>query len=208
VKAYKTIGSPGYPTDEKEIRRRVAEDFKRSNYPAGFSRQMAAALVNGDRRAALKRIKAPTVVIHGADDPLVPIEAGRDTAANIAGAELIEIPGMGHDLPAALYSRIVDAIESVAKRAPRRCVVGDAEVAAKRLQYPQVGNIFISRGWAEGHANFSKLDPLGFIGHFDRLRIACVHRDADKRSIPGPPQRTPNPLRTDVGANTECNKLP
>ena len=116
VKAFKTIGSPGYP-DEKEIRRRVAEDFKRSNYPAGFSRQMAAAMVNGDRRAALKRIKAPTVVIHGADDPLVPIEAGRDTAANIGGAELIEIPGMGHDLPAALYSRIADAIESVAKRA-------------------------------------------------------------------------------------------
>jgi pimeloyl-ACP methyl ester carboxylesterase len=117
VKASKTIGSPGYPSDEKEIRRRVAEDFKRSNYPAGFSRQAAAALVNGDRRAALKRIKAPTVVIHGADDPLVPIEGGRDTAANIAGAELIEIPGMGHDLPAALYSKIVDAIESVAKRA-------------------------------------------------------------------------------------------
>ncbi|MGA7872043.1 MAG: hypothetical protein WCA22_14245 [Candidatus Binatus sp.] len=47
----------------------------------------------------------------------MPIEGGRDTAANIAGAELIEIPGMGHDLPAALYSRVVDAIESVAKRA-------------------------------------------------------------------------------------------
>jgi pimeloyl-ACP methyl ester carboxylesterase len=116
VKASKTVGSPGYPTDEKEIRRRVVEDFKRSNYPAGFSRQAAAALVNGDRRAVLKRIKAPTVVIHGAADPLVPIEGGRDTAANIAGAEMIEIPGMGHDLPAALYSTIVDAIESVAKR--------------------------------------------------------------------------------------------
>ncbi|MGA7872042.1 MAG: hypothetical protein WCA22_14240 [Candidatus Binatus sp.] len=63
MKAYKTIGSPGYPTDEREIRRRVTEDFKRSNYPAGFSRQAAAALANGDRRAALKRIKAPTVVI-------------------------------------------------------------------------------------------------------------------------------------------------
>ncbi len=75
----------------------------------------------GDHRAALKRIKAPTVVIHGADDPLVPVEAGRYTAANIAGAEMIEIPGMGHDLPAALYSGIVDAIESVAKRAcPRQ----------------------------------------------------------------------------------------
>jgi len=78
---------------------------------------MAAALVNGDRRVALKRIKAQTVVIHGADHPLVPIEAGRDTAANIAGAELIEIAGMGHDLPAALYSRIVDAIESALRRA-------------------------------------------------------------------------------------------
>jgi len=78
---------------------------------------MAASLVNGDRLAGLKRIKVPTVVIHGADDPLVPIEAGRDTAANIAGAELVEILGTGHDLPAALFSRIVDAIESVAKRA-------------------------------------------------------------------------------------------
>ena len=77
----------------------MAKDFKRSNYPAGFSRQMTEALINGDRHAALKRIKAPTVVIHGADDPLVPIEAGRDTAANSAGAELVGIPGMGHDLP-------------------------------------------------------------------------------------------------------------
>jgi hypothetical protein len=57
---------------------------------------------------------------------LVSLEGGRDTAANIAGAELIEIPSTGHDLLAALYSRIVDAIESVAKRA-RRCVVGDAK---------------------------------------------------------------------------------
>ncbi len=117
VRVYKAMGSPAYPTDEKEIRRRVTEDFKRSNYPAGFSRQAAAVMVTGDRRAALKRIKAPTVVIHGADDPLVPVEGGRDTAANIAGAELIEIPGMGHHLPAPLYSRIADAIESVAERA-------------------------------------------------------------------------------------------
>ena len=111
----------------------VALEHARSvaNYPAGFSRQMAAALVNSDRRAALKRIKAPTVVIHGADDPFVPIEAGRDTAANIAGAELIEIPGMGQDLPAALYSRIADAIESVAKCA-RRCHASERTSGALR----------------------------------------------------------------------------
>jgi hypothetical protein len=73
----------------------------------------------GARKLGLRHRPSPLFVAdeHGADDPLVPIEAGRDTAANIAGAELIEIPGMGHDLPAALYSRIVDAIESVAKRA-------------------------------------------------------------------------------------------
>ena len=74
MKAYRTIGSTGFPFDEKEVRRRVTEDFKRSNYPAGFSRQMAAVMATGDRRPALKRIKAPTIVIHGADDPLVPVE--------------------------------------------------------------------------------------------------------------------------------------
>ncbi len=117
VKAARTIGSPGYPTDEKELRERIRGELDRCNYPEGFSRQMAAALAGGDRRAALRRITAPTVVVHGLDDPLVPVEGGRDTAANIPGAELIEIAGMGHDLPAALYSRIADAIELAAQRA-------------------------------------------------------------------------------------------
>jgi pimeloyl-ACP methyl ester carboxylesterase len=117
VKAARTIGSPSYPTDEKELRERIRADFDRCNYPEGFSRQMAAVLADGDRRAALRRITAPTVVVHGLDDPLVPVEGGRDTAANIPGANLIEIAGMGHDLPAALYSRIADAIELAAQRA-------------------------------------------------------------------------------------------
>jgi pimeloyl-ACP methyl ester carboxylesterase len=117
VKAARVIGSPAYPADETALRARVRRDVERSNYPAGFARQMAAIYANGDRRAKLASITAPTVVIHGAADPLVPIEGGRDTAASIKGAELIEIEGMGHDLPLALVDRIADAVAAVAKRA-------------------------------------------------------------------------------------------
>lgn len=117
VKAARVIGSPAYPADEAALRARVRRDVERSNYPAGFARQMAAIYASGDRRAKLASITAPTVVIHGAADPLVPVEGGRDTAASIKGAELVEIEGMGHDLPPALVDRIADAIAAVAKRA-------------------------------------------------------------------------------------------
>jgi pimeloyl-ACP methyl ester carboxylesterase len=117
VKAQQTIGSPGYPADLDLVRQRAEGDMKRSYYPVGFQRQYAAVLATGDRRARLAEITAPTVVIHGADDPLVPIEGGRDTAKHINGAELVEIPGMGHDIPAALYGRIVDIIARNAQRA-------------------------------------------------------------------------------------------
>ena len=79
--------------------------------------QMAAIRASGDRRPKVRTITAPTVVLHGADDPLVPVEGGRDTAACIAGAELRVIPGMGHDLPPALYSTFVDAIMAAIARA-------------------------------------------------------------------------------------------
>ncbi|MBB5705246.1 alpha/beta fold hydrolase [Sphingopyxis panaciterrulae] len=76
---------------------------------------MAAIVADGDRRAMLKRVTAPTLVIHGEDDPLVPLAGGRDTAASIAGARLITIPGMGHDLPLALVDTLTDAIAAHAK---------------------------------------------------------------------------------------------
>ena len=111
----RTIGSPGYPIDDAELDQRVRETLARSHYPDGFTRQMAAIIADGDRRARLKRITAPTVVIHGLDDPLVPVAGGRDTAANIPGARLVEVPGMGHSLPVPLASAIADVIESVTK---------------------------------------------------------------------------------------------
>lgn len=117
VRAARVIGSPNYPAEETVLRARVRRDVERSNYPAGFARQMAAIYASGDRRAKLAQIIAPTVVVHGSADPLVPIDGGRDTAANIGGAELVEIDGMGHDLPLALVGRIADAVTAVAQRA-------------------------------------------------------------------------------------------
>jgi pimeloyl-ACP methyl ester carboxylesterase len=115
VRAEKVIGSPGYPVPEAELSARIRRDFQRSFYPAGVARQMAAIVGSGDRREALRTITAPTMVIHGVDDPLVPIAGGRDTAATISGAKIVEIPGMGHNLPDALIAPVLDAFEEVAK---------------------------------------------------------------------------------------------
>lgn len=104
------IGSPAYPFDEKVMRERLRSDVLRCYEPTGAARQLAAVIANGDRRAKLAKIKAPTVVLHGDADPLVPVEGGRDLAANIVGAELRIVPGMGHDLPVELYDTLVDAI--------------------------------------------------------------------------------------------------
>ena len=117
INTWKVIGSPGYPTDDQQLRQWVMRDAKRSYYPQGVTRQFAAIVANGDRRPKLKNIKVPTVVLHGADDPLVPVAGGKDTADNIPGAELRVIPGMGHDFPLGLVPVFADAIEAAARRA-------------------------------------------------------------------------------------------
>ncbi len=118
VMAAKVV-SGSHPMDEIILAQRIREETERNHHPSGFSRQMAAILADGDRRERLKAITAPTVVVHGIEDPLVPIAGGRDTAASIPGAHLVEVPGMGHTLPNALIPIVVDAIDSVA-RAPER----------------------------------------------------------------------------------------
>ena len=106
----RTIGSPGYPADEDRLRANTTANVRRSIYPAGMPRQLAAIIADGDRRQRLAKVTAPTLVIHGEGDPLVPVEGGRDTAAHITGAKLKTIPGMGHDLPLALVDEIADSI--------------------------------------------------------------------------------------------------
>ena len=117
IKTYEVIGSPGFPTDAATLREWVERDAARAYYPQGVMRQMAAVLSDGDRRSLLRKIDVPCVVLHGRDDPLVPVAAGEDTAANIRDADLRVIDGMGHDLPLVLIPQIADAIVAAAERA-------------------------------------------------------------------------------------------
>ena len=120
VKRAETIGSPAYPWPEGALAERAQAEAARAFNPPGVARQMAAIRASGDRRAKLATITAPTMVLHGENDPLVPVAGGRDTAANIKGAELRIIPGMGHDLPPALFATFVETIERAITRAHQR----------------------------------------------------------------------------------------
>jgi pimeloyl-ACP methyl ester carboxylesterase len=113
------IMAGSYPVDEAQTRALALSNLERSYYPVGFLRQYAAILASPDRRPKLKTITAPTLVIHGDADPLVPVEGGRDTAATIPGAELLILPGMGHSLPPVIEGEVVAGIVSAAHRAKR-----------------------------------------------------------------------------------------
>jgi pimeloyl-ACP methyl ester carboxylesterase len=116
VKRALVIASPAYPWPEGALAARARAEADRAFNPPGVARQMDAIRASGDRRARLSTITAPTVVLHGADDPLIPVEGGRDTAANIRGAELRIIPGMGHDLPPALFETFAEAVWRAVER--------------------------------------------------------------------------------------------
>ncbi len=113
VMVFRAIGSPGFPFDEAEIRQLAARSYDRGFNPTGVVRQMVAILASGSRKEALKSVHAPALVIHGKDDPLVPVEAGKDTAEAIPNARLLLIDGMGHDLPRPVWPQIIDAISAL-----------------------------------------------------------------------------------------------
>ena len=117
VALYKLIGSPGYPSGDAWLQQRLAMSVRRSYRPRGAARQLAAIAADGDRTPLLGQVRAPTQVLHGLEDPLVPVAAGRDLATRIAGARLDIVEGMGHDLPIALWPRFVEAIGAAAARA-------------------------------------------------------------------------------------------
>ena len=118
VKLFRTIGSPGYPPDPDELRERALISYERGLDAAGSGRQLAAILAAPDRKPDLRRLDVPTLVIHGAADKMVNPSGGRGTARAIPGARLMLIDGMGHDLPRALWPRMIDAIVENAARAP------------------------------------------------------------------------------------------
>lgn len=117
MKTRRVFGSPGFPTDDAELRRQVGAAYDRCHYPQGVARQLAAVLMGGSRVEQLKTITVPTLVIHGADDPLVPAEGGRDTAKNIPGARIEIIEGMGHEISPGLAERLADLIADCASKA-------------------------------------------------------------------------------------------
>jgi pimeloyl-ACP methyl ester carboxylesterase len=119
VAAYRVIGSPGFAPDEAAVRDRAARAYDRAYDPPGVARQLVAVLASGDRTAQLRRLRVPTLVIHGADDPLVQVSGGRATAAAIPGAELVVFEGMGHDLPRDLWPEFADRIGGLIERAER-----------------------------------------------------------------------------------------
>ena len=112
-----TIGSPHYPWPSGDLRARVEAEYRRGFNPPGVARQRAAIMADGDRVPELNALTIPTVVLHGADDPLVQPLGGESTAAAIPGAELRMIAGMGHDMPPGLYEIFLDAICSAVSRA-------------------------------------------------------------------------------------------
>ncbi|MDO8304727.1 alpha/beta fold hydrolase [Herminiimonas sp.] len=110
VNMMRVIGSPAYPTAQEILHERVTRTVKRSLEPVATTRQLLAIGASGDRVNLLKSITVPTLVIHGTDDPLVPIAGGRETASLIPNAVMVEIAGMGHDLPDQLADEITAKI--------------------------------------------------------------------------------------------------
>lgn len=117
VATARVIASPGFVFDAGAYQAQALAELRRAHNPAGFGRQIAAMITAGDRRARLNTIVAPTLVAHGADDLLIPVAGGRDTAASIKDSRLMIIDGMGHDLPVELHEAFALAIAENAGRA-------------------------------------------------------------------------------------------
>jgi pimeloyl-ACP methyl ester carboxylesterase len=117
VKTFQVIGSPGFPMDEAHLREIAGRSYDRGHDQAGVLRQLHAISASGDRTEALRSVRAPTTVIHGANDPLVRPSGGKATAKAIPGAQLKLIEGMGHDLPRDLWPTFVEEIAANAARA-------------------------------------------------------------------------------------------
>jgi pimeloyl-ACP methyl ester carboxylesterase len=120
MKALRVIGSPGYPATDDELREAVTDSVDRVPYePTGFARQLVAIVAASPRNDILKNVKCPALVLHGADDPLLPVACGKDTAASIPGAELVTVPGMAHDITNALVPIYLEHVGGFVTRVER-----------------------------------------------------------------------------------------
>jgi pimeloyl-ACP methyl ester carboxylesterase len=116
LRVFQHIGSHGFPFDEEFVSELAGSGWDRDPSPAGTGRQLGAILRSGNRTRILKNITAPTLVIHGDRDRMVHPTGGKATAKAIPGARLVTIPGMGHDLAKGAWPRLLELIDSHAKR--------------------------------------------------------------------------------------------
>lgn len=119
VALWRLIGSPGYRESDDALRARLRRAVSRSWRPEGVARQITAIMAAPGRTRALSALAMPTQVIHGLEDPLVPVQHGRALAAAITGAQLHQMPGMGHDLPDGLLETFVNLIAALAGKGPQ-----------------------------------------------------------------------------------------
>jgi pimeloyl-ACP methyl ester carboxylesterase len=113
----KVLMGPADPFDEDAERVRAERAIDRAYHPAGTARQFAAVLASQPRLERLRGVRVPTLVIHGLDDTLIPVDNGRAVAAAVPGSRLVEIEGMGHDLPKRVWPQLLDEIVALSERA-------------------------------------------------------------------------------------------
>ncbi|MCJ7651260.1 MAG: alpha/beta hydrolase, partial [Candidatus Lokiarchaeota archaeon] len=102
--------------DENQAREYRTKEYDRNYYPEGIARQLAAMAVPGNLKPKLAAIRAPTLVVHGREDPFNPVEAGKDIATAILGAELLILDGMGHSLPREVMPRILNGLVAISNK--------------------------------------------------------------------------------------------
>jgi len=115
MEACRIFNGPHYPVERDGVLRLAEDTFRRGVYPAGSMRQLAALITAGSRRDDLKALSIPTLIIHGSDDPLLPVACGVAAAETIPGARLLIIEGVGHSIPVQVWSRIIDGIDELAR---------------------------------------------------------------------------------------------
>lgn len=109
---WKVISGSRYPVDQDLVRKWAELSYERGLNQEGVARQFAAIVASGSRKEALGKINVPTLIIHGDEDPLFPLQCGLETAKAIPGAKLEVIEGMGHSIPPDLWPKLIDLLAS------------------------------------------------------------------------------------------------
>ena len=112
IQAWRAWGGKHFDSRDCGIAQVAERAVARAFRPHGIVRQYAAIVADGDRRGPLAEVGVPTLVVHGAADPLVPAAAGKDTAQAIPGARYHEVAKLGHDLPEPLIPEIAEAVSA------------------------------------------------------------------------------------------------